>query len=487
MRYKPVLRALGYLLLCEAALMLPSLAVSVLYGEGDAGAFVLSIVLLLAVGGPLVLFIKRSVRELYAREGFAIVGLGWILLSLFGMLPFLFAGVIASPVDAFFETVSGFTTTGSSILPFVEGLPHGVLFWRSFTHWVGGMGVLVFTIALLPQLGLRNMELLRAESPGPNPEKLLPKIRETAKILYTIYFGLSALCFGLLLLTGMHPFDSAVNMFGAAGTGGFSVLNASIGGYNNPAAEMILGVFMLLFGVNFTVYFMLLLRSWKRALRNDELIAYAGIVSAAVLFIGIDIYPRTQSAWESFRLAFFQVSTIITTTGYATTDFNLWPMFSHCILIFLMFVGACAGSTGGGIKVVRLVAAFKAMKREVQIILHPRAVRAVSLDGKPLDEGLLRSILTYIVWYVAIIIASVLTVALDGFDFETTFTAVMATISNIGPGLGKVGPVGNFGIFSDLSKMVMSFCMLVGRLEILPIFLLAVPSLWRRERTPKGM
>jgi trk system potassium uptake protein TrkH len=477
-RYKPLFRSLGLLLIGEAILLIPSLLVSLIYRDGDTLSFAYTIVLLLACGLPLAMFIKTRVTSLYVREGFALVGFAWIILSLFGMLPFLFSGAIASPVDAFFETVSGFTTTGSSILPAVEGLPHGILFWRSFTHWVGGMGILVFTIAIMPQLGLRNMELMRAESPGPNPEKLLPRIKQTARMLYIIYFSLSLILFILLLCTGMHPFDSAVNTFGAAGTGGFSVLNVSIGGYNNPGAEIIMGIFMIVFSVNFTIYFLIVMRQWKKASRSSELIAFIVAVSLAVIFITLNIAPRYNGILESLRHAFFQVSSIVSTSGFATTDFHIWPQFSRMVLLMLMFMGACAGSTGGGVKVIRLVIGGKAIHRELESILHPHIVRTIYVDGKPVEDNILRSVLVFLFAYVSIIIVSTLIVSLDGFDFETNFTAVLATIGNIGPGLSLVGPMGNFGGFSDLSKIVLSFNMLMGRLEIIPIMLLFTRSLW---------
>ncbi len=480
MRYRPVLRALGLLLMGEAVFMVPSLIISLIYGDNDHMAFIYSIIILAVIGFIPSFTIKNKVTQLYTREGFALVGLGWILLSLFGMLPFIFSGVITNPIDALFETVSGFTTTGASILSAIEGLPHGILFWRSFTHWVGGMGVLILTIALLPQMGLKNMEVLKAESPGPTPEKLVPRIRDTAKMLYLIYLGMSLILFILLVCFGMKPYDAAVNTFGTAGTGGFSILNASIGGYNNPAFEVIIGIFMLLFGVSFSVYFMIVMRQWKRALKNQEMIFYFCIAVAATVFITIDIFPRYANFWESLRYSFFQVSSVMTTTGYATTDFNQWPVFSKCLLLFLMLIGASAGSTGGGVKVVRLLASIKVVRRELYMFLHPRSVRVVSLNKKALDDSTVRSVLAFMFLYILIILMAALLVALDGFDFETTLSSVVACISNIGPGMQLVGPMGNYADFSILSKIVLSFCMLIGRLEIMPILLLFSPSLWRK-------
>ncbi len=475
-----ILRALGVLLCSEAVLLAPSLAVSLIYREGDAPAFLITLALLLVCGLPLMLLLRPSKRQLQARDGFALVGGGWVLLSAFGALPFVFTGAIPSYVDAFFETVSGFTTTGASILRNVEALPHGLLFWRSFTHWVGGMGVLVLTIAILPQLGSRNMEILRAESPGPSPEKLVPRLRETAKLLYLIYLGMTVLMAGLLLLTRMPLFDALVNTFATAGTGGFAVLNASIGGYNNFWAELIIGAFMLLFGVNFAVYFSFLVRRYKKAVRNEELLLYVGIVAVSILIITLNILPGYKGFLNALRYAAFQVSSVITTTGFATANFDQWPTLSKSVLLCLMIIGACAGSTGGGIKVSRLLLLTKTFRRDLSAILHPRLVRPIIVDGKRVEEDTLRSVLVFFFGYVSVIIVATLVVSANGFDFISTFTAVISATGNIGPGLGMIGPVGNYADFSNLSKLTLSMCMLIGRLEIMPILLLLTPSLWRR-------
>ena len=482
MRFKPLFHALGVLLICLAVLMVPSLVVAIVYGGPDIIAFIYSILIAAFVGLVLHIGCRTNVHNLYAREGFAMVGLGWIVLSAFGMLPFLFSGTITSVYDAFFEMVSGFTTTGSSIVRDVEALPRGILFWRSFSHWVGGMGVLAFTIAVLPQIGLKNMEVLRAESPGPSPDKLTPKIRDTAKILYKIYLVMTLILFLLLMWAGLDWFHAATNTFGAAGTGGFSVLRESVGGYHNLAAEIILGIFMILFGVNFSLYFVLLTRKSLKAFFDEELGLYLLIIALAVAGITINIMnlPGVNGVWTGLRQAFFQVSTIITTTGYATTDFAKWPMFSQNILLFLMFFGACAGSTAGGFKMIRLLIAGKAARRELKTIQHTRLVSAVRVNGKPVAEETIRSIHIFIFLYVMLIIGALLVVSLDGFDFMTTFSAVITACGNVGPGLGLVGPAGSFADFSDLSKSVLSFCMLAGRLELLPILLLFKPSLWRR-------
>jgi trk system potassium uptake protein TrkH len=475
-----ILRILGILLCGEAVMMLPSLGVSLIYGDGSASAFLLSIGILVLIGLPCALFIRAGKRKLFAREGFALVASGWILLSLFGALPFVFSGAIPSFIDALFESTSGFTTTGATILPAVEHLPRGILFWRSFTHWVGGMGVLVLTVAILPQLGSRNMDILRAESSGPAPGKLMPRLRETTKMLYIIYLSLSAAMILVLLICGLPLYDALVAMFATAGTGGFSMLNASIGGYASPVIEMIIAFFMLIFGVNFAVYFALIRRDYKRVLRNQELWAYLIMLAVATLLIAVNILPGTGSFLTSLRYAFFQVTSIATTTGFATTDYGAWPTFSLVIIMVLMVVGASAGSTGGGIKVSRVLLLAKSLRKEIHAILHPNIVRNVSIEGRPIEESTLRSVLVYFFAYVMIVVTSTLVVSLDGFDFLSTFSSVLATSGNIGAGLGLAGPTSSFAAFSPLSKTIFCLCMWVGRLEIMPILLLFTPSLWRR-------
>lgn len=472
-------KLVGKVLMLEAAMMAVPLIVSLLMGGGDAPAILLAMAVTMAAGGLLALLRPRN-DNLRAREGFATVALSWILVSFFGGLPFFFHGSIPSLVDCFFETVSGFTTTGSTILTDVEALPRGLLFWRSFTHWFGGMGVLVLTLALIPKMGARSIYLMRAESPGPSVDKLVPRVGKNARILYRLYFGLSAIMLAALLCTGVNLYDALIHMFGAAGTGGFSNYNLSVGALNNPAAEIVIGVFMALFGVNFSVYYFLLKRNWRASLGNSELRVYAAILLGSTLIIAFNILPQAGDFATSLRQSFFQVSTIMTTTGYATTDFNLWPQLSRTILVMLMLIGSCAGSTGGGLKVVRLQILCKTMVREIRRTIHPKSVNTIRIDGHTVDERVISSTLAFFFAYVFTLLFATLIVSIDGFSFETNFTAVLATLSNIGPGLDMVGPMGNFSQFSDLSKIVLSLCMLVGRLEVFPILMLAAPSAWRK-------
>lgn len=480
MNFKMIFKSLGMVLLIEAACMVPSLVVSLIYGQNDTQAFLISILILLAVG----LFLQRikpKTTDIYARDGFAIVSLAWIFLSLFGTMPFIISGSIPSFVDALFETTSGFSTTGASILTEVENLPKGILFWRSFTHWVGGMGVLVLMLAIVPSVKANTIHILQAESPGPNPGKLVPKMGQTVKILYLIYFVLTSVLVVFLLLAGMPLYDSLVHAFGTAGTGGFSIRNAGIGSYGSVTIDVIITVFMLLFGVNFSLYYQSIKGDLKSSLRDAEFRFYLGIVLTSIVLITLNIYGSVfDSLLESLRHSAFQVSSIITTTGYATTDFNLWPSFSKSILVLLMFIGASAGSTGGGIKCMRIVLLIKAARREIVRIIHPRSVYAVKLGGKVVDEETLSGVIMFFFTYIFIFVISVLIVSLDGKDLISNFTAVTSSISNIGPGLGIVGPMGNFSEYSILSKLVFSFCMLAGRLEIFPVLLLLAPTSWKR-------
>lgn len=480
MNFRMILKSLGIVLFIEAACMVPSLVVSLIYGQNDIQAFLISILILLAIG----LFLQQirpATTDIYVRDGFAIVSLAWIFVSAFGALPFVISGAIPSYIDAFFETTSGFTTTGSTILREVESLPRGILFWRSFTHWVGGMGVLVLMLAVLPSVKTGSLHIMQAESPGPNPGKLVPKMGDTAKFLYFIYLAMTAILVILLLLAGMPLYDSLCHAFGTAGTGGFSVKNTSIGAYNNVAIEVIITIFMFLFGVNFSLYYQVIRGNIKSFFRDAEFRLYLGIVLVAILFITLDLNGKVfGSIWESLRHASFQISTIITTTGYSTTDFNLWTSFSKSILVMLMFIGACAGSTAGGIKNIRLVILLKTIRRDIAKIIHPRSVYTIKVDGKTIDDDTLSGVMTFFFAFIAIFALSVLVVSLDGKDMISNFTAVATCIGNVGPGLGIVGPMGNFSEYSVLSKSVLSFCMLVGRLEIFPILLLFAPTFWKR-------
>lgn len=480
MNYRMIGRSIGNLLLVEAACMLPSLLISLIYPDSDATAFAAAIALTTAAGF-LLSRLRSSAGSLYARDGFAIVSLGWILVSAFGALPFLLSGAIPRVEDALFESISGFTTTGASILREVESLPRGVLFWRSFTHWMGGMGVLVLMIAIMPSVKANSIHILKAESPGPTPGKLVPRISQTAKILYLIYILLTASQVVFLVAGGMPLYDALVHSFSTAGTGGFSSKNSSIAAYGSDYVEIVITVFMFLFGVNFTLYYTAFKGGLKNALHDEELRVFFFTVVGATALIAINVYGQVyRSVGESVQHAAFQVSSIITTTGFATADFNLWPVLSQVILLMLMFVGASAGSTGGGMKVVRVLVLFKVIKRELTRVIHPRAVRTIKLNGRLVEEEVVSGVMAFFYFYIIIFVGATLTVALEGEDIVTTVTSVIATINNVGPGLGVVGPMGNFADLSILSKAVLSLCMLIGRLEIYPIMLLMFPSFWKR-------
>ncbi|MBE6994447.1 MAG: TrkH family potassium uptake protein [Ruminococcaceae bacterium] len=476
MNRKTVFFITGKIILAEAAMLMLPLLVSLVYHDGMTSEFLIAAALA-AVIGFLLTRLRPEDQTMYAHEGFAIVALAWIALSAIGALPFCISGYIPSYIDSLFEVVSGFTTTGSSILTQVEALPRSLLFWRSFTHWVGGMGVLVFVMAVIPLSDRRSMHIMRAEVPGPIVGKLTPKLQDSAKILYTLYLILSAIQFVLLICGGMGPFDSAIHVFGTAGTGGFSSHGESIAFYHSAYIEWVITIFMALFGVNFNLYYYLLLKNYSAVFKNEELRWYLGIMVTSAVAIAINIMPQTGGFFTSLRYSAFQVSTVMTTTGYATTDFNLWPAFSKTILVTLMFIGASAGSTGGGLKVSRLLILAKSSKNEIRRMLHPRMVTAVTMDEKPIPESTVTGAFMYLALYVFLAVLSLLILSLDNFDLETTFTAMAACFNNIGPGLGVVGPTGNYSAFSDLSKIVLIFDMLLGRLEIFPlIFGLMLPS-----------
>ena len=479
MNYSMIFFIIGWVFIIEAALMAPSALVAVLYAEKSIWAFSASIGLCLLLGLPLVR--KQPANKVfYAKEGCVTVALSWIVMSLMGALPFVFSGVIPSIVDAMFETVSGFTTTGASILKDVEVLPRCMLFWRSFTHWIGGMGVLVFLLCLLPMSGGGySMNLMKAESPGPSVSKLVPKVRSTAKLLYGLYVALSLLELALLLLGSMPLFDALCTTFGTAGTGGFGIKNSSIGEYS-AYIQSIVTIFMILFGINFNVYFLLYMRRPKEAFRCEEAGWYLAIIAVSTLIITVFIRNSFPDLVTAFRHAAFQVGSIITTTGFSTVDFNVWPAVPKAILVLLMFIGACAGSTGGGIKVSRIVLLFRTMTREIGQIIHPHMVKKLKFEGRVVGQEVLRSVNAFMVAYVLIFAVSTLFVCLDGFDLVTSFTAVAATLNNIGPGLEMVGPIGNFSCFSDLSKIVLIFDMLAGRLEIFPLLVLFFRDTWKK-------
>ena len=481
MNYRMLGYLLGIILLIEAALMALPTVVSAIYGEA-VWPFLVTMAALIVIAAPFVIF-KPKDTGIYAREGFVCVGAAWILMSAFGALPFVISGAIPNYIDAFFETVSGFTTTGSSILRAVEGLPMGILFWRSFTHWVGGMGVLVFMLAIMPSDNGRAMYLLRAEVPGPTKDKLVPKMRQSALILYGIYVILTVIMVVALLFTGMDLYDSLVNSFATAGTGGFSVKNASIAGYNNPAAEWIIAVFMVMFGVNFNIYFLILVKKLKNIVRNEELRIYFIICTAAAAVISINTISSIAGLGiaDGIRNAFFQVATIISTTGFSTADYALWPSLSKTVLVLLMITGACAGSTAGGMKVSRVILSVKNIFRSIKQVIRPKSVNPVRMDGETVPDSTLQSTASYVSVYFAAIVLCVLVISVDGFNFETNVTATLACLNNIGPGLGAVGPTGNFADFSMLSKLVLSLVMLVGRLEFMPLLILFSPTTWKRH------
>lgn len=480
MNYAVVLKNLGTLLICEAIAILPSFLVSIIYKGNDIKAFLYTILILVLIGFS-ALLIRPENKVVYAREGFAIVAIGWILISFFGALPFYFSGAIPSMVDAFFETSSGFTTTGASILQEIESLPKGILFWRSFTHWIGGMGVLILAMAILPSAGAGAMQIMKAESPGPTPGKLVPKVKETAKILYGIYLFITVAQVMFLKVAGLSLFDSMIHTFGTVGTGGFSNRNTSVGAYNNILAEVIITVFTFICGANFALYYQALKGSFKDIFKDEEFRLYTGVVGASIILITINIYGNVfKSFWESLRHSSFQVVTIISTTGYSSTDFNSWPPFSKIILLLLMFIGGCAGSTSGSIKNIRIMLLFKAVKRDLLKIIHPRAVHTVKFAGKAVNEQTLSEVLGFFFLYLLIFCAAVLIVALEGKDMVTTISAVAATLGNVGPGFEIVGPMGNYSSFTVLSKFVMSLCMIIGRLEIYPILLLVFPRFWAK-------
>lgn len=477
MNLKLVLKVLGRILMIEAAVLLLPLLVALLYGESPV-PFLWSIALVALAGAALSTL--KTEKRFYAREGFACVALIWIVTGLVGALPFWFSGQFASFVDCFFESCSGFTTTGASILTEIEALPKGILFWRSFTHWLGGMGVLVLASAVIPSLGIQSYYLTQAETPGPVFSKLVPKQSQTSKILYSIYCTLTLLEALCLKLAGMPLYDALIHAFSTAGTGGFSNRNASVGAYDSFAIDMIISIFILLFSINFTMYFLLLTRRFRDVLRSDELRFFLCVVAGSTLLLMINIRGIYPDLLQAFRYAFFQVCSIISTTGFANTDWGLWSPFCQLILLLLMFCGACAGSTGGGIKCSRILILLRSLRREIHHIIHPRSVEAVRLDGKVLEESAIHSSLLFISCYLLVILAASLVISLDGFSFGVSFTSALTSVSNVGPGVELVGPAGNFSLLSPLSKLVMSLCMIIGRLEIFPVLVLFSRSTWRR-------
>ena len=473
-----ILYIVGWILMLEAAFLLLPLATALIYQETAGFAFLITIAICLAAG--LILTRRKPKHKIfYLKESYITVSLSWIVLSIAGALPFLFSGAISNPIDALFETVSGFTTTGASILSDVEVMPNCILMWRSFTHWIGGMGVLVFLLILLPMTGGSRMNLMKAESPGPSVSRLVPKVKSSARILYGIYIVLTVLEFNFLLLGRMPLFDALNTAFATAGTGGFGIKGDSIAGYSSYI-QVVITVFMILFGVNFNAYFLILQKKWRQAFSSSEVLCYLGIIGIAIAVITFNIRSLYSGLGESLRHAAFQVGSIITTTGFATADFNQWPGLSCTILVILMFIGACAGSTGGGIKVSRFIILFKSIRKELNQHLHPRAVSKIAVDGKLVEHEVIRATNVLLITYLMIFALSVLLVSLDNHDLITNFTAVAATLNNIGPGLSLVGPTENFAFFSGGVKLVLIFDMLAGRLEIFPVLLLFMRQTWKK-------
>ena len=466
-----VLNILGKIILTEALLMLPSLVVSLIYGDGDYWYFLVTM-FPAAILGFCLSRVQPREAKMTSRDGYCIVAYAWILISIIGAVPLYLSGQFTSYFQAFFEIVSGFTTTGASVLAKPELLPHGVLFWRSFTHWIGGMGVLVFVLMIIPMKNDNSMHLVRAEVPGPMAGKLVPRMKQTSMILYGIYTAMTAVLVVLLLLGDVNLFDSLCLSFGAAGTGGFAVSSAGIAGYGSAYVEIVLGIFMILFGINFNIYYLLLVGRIRDALGSEEVRCFLGIIAVATLVITANIISLTLSLGDALRQAFFQVSSIITTTGFATVDFNLWPEFSKHTLVLLMVIGACAGSTGGGLKVSRVIILVKSFLAEIRYIVSPKSVQTVRLEHKYVDKVTLNSTRTYAAAYMMLVCLSTLILSLDGYNLITNLTAVLSCINNIGPGLDLVGPMANFGIYSDWAMVLLSLVMLIGRLEIFPIFMI---------------
>ena len=481
MNYGIVQRVLGSILILESTLMLPSLFIALYKGEGDIKAFTITIIIT-AVIGLLLIRNKSKDRHINVKEGLTIVTLGWTLMSLLGALPLYISGSTPTYIDAFFEIVSGFTTTGATVIANVEALPMGILFWRSFTHWIGGMGILVFTLALLPALGIGGFQIFKAESPGPVAGKIAPRLKDTAKILYTTYFTITITQVVLLKLGGMTLFESLVYTFGSVGTGGFSTKNASVGAYDSTYIHMVIGIFMVLSGVNFSIYYSLFKKKWKDVIGNEELKLYLVIITLAVLAIAINLYKTIYTNMGlALRDSFFQVSSIITTSGYSTVDFDLWPTFSKGILLLLMFIGGSAGSTAGGMKVIRILVVLKLIKRDILKIFHPRAISPVKVDDKVLANETIAGINSFMGLYIIIFALSTILVSLEGVSLESAASSVAATLGNIGPGLDFVGPTSTFNGYSQISKAFFSFLMLLGRLELFTILALLAPKNWRRE------
>ncbi len=481
MNRKMIANTIGTMMLIEAAMLLLPMTVSLIYNEKDYIYFVITAVFAAAVGGLIKLITRKVNFVIFAKDGFVTVALSWIVLSVIGAVPFRLSGAIPHYIDALFETISGFTTTGASILTDVEALTHGMLFWRSFTHFVGGMGVLVFIMAVLPNASERSIHILRAEVPGPSFGKLTPRLKDTAKILYLLYIALTFIETVALCIAGMPLFDSIVHAFGTAGTGGFGIKAASIGAYD-PACQWIIAIFMFLFGVNFNMYYLILLGKFRAILKSTELKFYICLVALATAGITANVFSLYKNIGDCLRLSFFQVTSIISTTGYATANFDTWPALSKGIIFVLMFFGGCAGSTAGGLKLARLLLLLKQTKRQLHKLVHPRAVTSIRMEGKVVDEGTLDGVSNYFSLYIAIIAVVFLLISFENFGLETNLTAAISCFNNVGPGFGMISPIGSYADYSYFSKIVLSLAMLLGRLEIYPLIVLLSPSVRVKSR-----
>ena len=480
MNYSMIIYILGHLLKFEAIFLLLPMLAGFAYNEIDASIYMLLAFVAFVIGTIMTLNQPKN-KQLFTKEGFVTVALGWILFSIYGAIPFVLTGDIPSYVDALFETISGFTTTGASILSDVEALSYTNLFWRSFTHWIGGMGVFVFILAILPMIGGSTMYLMKAESPGPSVDKFVPKVKDTAKILYSLYIGITVIQIICLLLAGMPVFDTLTLTFGTVGTGGFGIKNSSIGDYTS-LQQNIITFFMIASGVNYSAYFLILSKNFKDAFKMEEVRCYFGIIFVSAAIITMNTLPLYNGFGETLKHAFFQVGSIITTTGYSTVDFDLWPELSKTVLVLLMVSGACAGSTGGGFKVSRIIILLKSVKKELSLMMHPRQIKKIRMDGHVIKHEVLRATNVFTIIYFTMFFVTTLLISIDNFDFTTNFTAVAATLNNIGPGLAKVGPTCNFGSYSIFSKFILMFNMLAGRLELFPLILFIMPDTWKRNK-----
>jgi len=484
MNLRLICNYLGRILRVEGLLMIPALLIAVFYDtKKDTISFLITIVVVV-VFGYILTSIKPRTKTVYAREGFAVVALSWIMISVFGALPLFLSGCLTNPIDCFFEIVSGFTTTGASVIADIESMAYSIKYWRSFTHWIGGMGVLVFILAVMPMAGGvgGSMRILRAESPGPSVGKLVPKMHNSARILYAMYIAMTFIEFILLICGGMPVFDSLLNSFATAGTGGFAIKNISIAAYDSYYLQSVITVFMLLFGINFNIYYLILLKDFKSVLKNQELRLFLTIVIISIVAITINTMDMYDNLYQAFHHSAFQVSSIISTTGFSTVDFNLWPPLSKCILLLLMMIGGCAGSTGGGFKVERVLLLGKVLRSYIKKLLHPRSVYTIKSSGQKVGNSVIEGVSVFLIAYIFIIGLSLVLVALDEKSIETTISSVIACINNVGPGFDDVGPMSNFSSFSNLSKIVLSIDMLFGRLEIFPLLLIFTPGMWKRVR-----